>query len=261
MRVDHQHLFQIHGCARNKRPCLTAVPDEFFRTLVWEWKENQHYNCESAHQKHVFRSPMPRETWRAKAASVILRLILLIIFPLMRLIAVQATFQRVQSQTEFYIFKDNEAVSRMIMKGRRSNLRHVSRTQRAVPTWIGSCKGSIWTVLFRFDMCAPQTSWPTFWSLQFSGNIWFSCSTFLHHHNWMLTAAFHNSLVLQFLHESHTRYLMSTRPSATSKVQNNTHFEHSRLSSFAFQLHDLPSSFSILCCAAFFLIICCLLLR
>ena len=59
---------------------------------------------------------MLRDTLRAQAGTVILflSLILLIISLLLRLITFQAPFQRVQSS--LYMFEDNEAVIRMIIK-------------------------------------------------------------------------------------------------------------------------------------------------
>ena len=103
---------------------------------------------------------MLRATSRASAASVILFLILLIIFPLMRLITFPATFQRVHSQQDLYIFEDNGAVIRMIIK-KVPNPIFVRRVTNAPcrPTWICYLTEASWTVQFPFHVCAPLNSW------------------------------------------------------------------------------------------------------
>ena len=41
-----------------------------------------------------------------------------------------------QGESQLYIFEDNEAVMKMIIKGRRPELRHVSRTHRVALDWL-----------------------------------------------------------------------------------------------------------------------------
>ena len=40
------------------------------------------------------------------------------------------------SSAMFYVFEDNEAVIKMIMKGRRPTMRHVSRTHKVALDWL-----------------------------------------------------------------------------------------------------------------------------
>ena len=41
-----------------------------------------------------------------------------------------------QGESQLYIFEDNEAVIKMIIKGRSPTMRHVSRTHRIAPDWL-----------------------------------------------------------------------------------------------------------------------------
>ena len=41
-----------------------------------------------------------------------------------------------QSESQLYIFEDNEAVIKMIIKGRSPTMRHVSRTDRVALDWL-----------------------------------------------------------------------------------------------------------------------------
>ena len=75
--------------------------------------------------KH-FRIPMLRETLRAQVAVIFF--ILSILCHLVWLTMSRPTFQRVHSQPGCTFFDDSEAVVRMIMKGRSTYLRNVSRT-------------------------------------------------------------------------------------------------------------------------------------
>ena len=41
-----------------------------------------------------------------------------------------------QGKSQLYIFEDNEAVIKMIIKGRSPTMRHVSRTHRVASDWL-----------------------------------------------------------------------------------------------------------------------------
>ena len=59
-----------------------------------------------------------------------------------------------------YIFEDNEAVVKMIIKGRRPTMRHVSRTTELL--WIGCFTGFIWTPKSKSNTSTQKTNLPTF---------------------------------------------------------------------------------------------------
>ena len=52
------------------------------------------------------------------------------------LIFVPSNFQSSQQEASLYVFEDNEAVIKMIIKGRSPTLRHVSRTHRVALDWL-----------------------------------------------------------------------------------------------------------------------------
>ena len=52
---------------------------------------------------------------------------------------IDSVLSNVQSSSQealLYVFEDNEAVIKMIMKGRSPTMRHVSRTHRVAPDWL-----------------------------------------------------------------------------------------------------------------------------
>ena len=55
-----------------------------------------------------------------------------------------------------YVFEDNEAVIKMIIKGRSPTMRHVSRTHRVA--LIGCSTGSIWTQKSKSVTLTPNTN-------------------------------------------------------------------------------------------------------
>ena len=55
-----------------------------------------------------------------------------------------------------YVFEDNEAVIKMIIKGRSPTMRHVSRTYRVA--LIGCLIGSIWTPRSKSNTLTPRTN-------------------------------------------------------------------------------------------------------
>ena len=59
-----------------------------------------------------------------------------------------------------YVFEDNEAVIKMIIKGRSPTMRHVSRTHRV--RLIGYSIESIWTQKSKSSTSTPKTNLPTF---------------------------------------------------------------------------------------------------
>ena len=50
--------------------------------------------------------------------------------------AVPSNVQSARQEALFYVFEDNEAVIKMITKGRSPSLRHVSRTHRVALEWL-----------------------------------------------------------------------------------------------------------------------------
>ena len=76
------------------------------------------------------------------------------------------------------VFEDNEAVIKMIVKGRSPTMRHVSRT--TVLLWIGCLTGLIWTQKFKSVTLTPNSNSQTCWlkglSHVMSGTIFFTCS-------------------------------------------------------------------------------------
>ena len=50
--------------------------------------------------------------------------------------SVRSNVQSARQEALLYVFEDNEAVIKMIIKGRRPTMRHVSRTHRVALDWI-----------------------------------------------------------------------------------------------------------------------------
>ena len=50
--------------------------------------------------------------------------------------SVPSNVQSASQETLLYVFEDNEAVIKMIMKGRSPTMRHVSRTHRVALDWL-----------------------------------------------------------------------------------------------------------------------------
>ena len=50
--------------------------------------------------------------------------------------AVPSNVQSARQEALLYVFEDNEAVIKMIMKGRSPTMRHVSRTHRVALDWL-----------------------------------------------------------------------------------------------------------------------------
>ena len=50
--------------------------------------------------------------------------------------SVPSNVQSVRQEALLYVFEDNEAVIKMIMKGRSPTMRHVSRTHRVALDWL-----------------------------------------------------------------------------------------------------------------------------
>ena len=50
--------------------------------------------------------------------------------------SVPSNIQSVRQEALLYVFEDNEAVIKMIIKGRSPTMRHVSRTHRVAVDWL-----------------------------------------------------------------------------------------------------------------------------
>ena len=82
------------------------------------------------------------------------------------------------SSAMFYVFEDNEAVIKMIMKGRRPTMRHVSRTHKVALDWLFDRINLDPKIQIRYltPNTKSQTSWPKGISHVMSGRIFFICS-------------------------------------------------------------------------------------
>ena len=61
-----------------------------------------------------------------------------------------------------YVFEDNEAVIKMMIKGRSPTIRHDSRTHRVALLWIGCLTESIWTPKSKSNTLTPKTNSQTY---------------------------------------------------------------------------------------------------
>ena len=75
--------------------------------------------------------------------------------------AVPSNVQSARQEALLYVFEDNEAVIKMIMKGRSPTMRHVSRTHR-VTLLIGCLIELIWIPKSKSNTSTPKTNSQTF---------------------------------------------------------------------------------------------------
>ena len=68
---------------------------------------------------------------------------------------VPSNVQSASREALLYVFEDNEAVIKMIMKGRSPTMRHVSRTHRVA---LGCSIESIWTPKSKLNTSTPRTN-------------------------------------------------------------------------------------------------------
>ena len=59
------------------------------------------------------------------------------------------------SSAMLYVFEDNEAVIKMIIKGRSPTMRHVSRTHRVALGWLFDMINLDSNLKFKFDALSP----------------------------------------------------------------------------------------------------------
>ena len=68
---------------------------------------------------------------------------------------VPSNVQSLRQEALLYVFEDNEAVIKMIIKGRSPTMRHVSRTHRVA---LGCSSESIWTQKSKSSTSTPKTN-------------------------------------------------------------------------------------------------------
>ena len=76
--------------------------------------------------------------------------------------SVPSNVQSASQEALLYVFEDNEAVIKMIMKGRSPTMRHVSRTHTEL-LLIGCSIELIWTPKFKSNTSTPRTNSQTSW--------------------------------------------------------------------------------------------------
>ena len=84
-----------------------------------------------------------------------------------------------RQEAVLYIFENNEAVVKLIIKGRSPAMRHVSRTHRVALDWL--CNRIMWTPRSKSNFLTPKSNWQTYWPRELShvmsGIIFCVCST------------------------------------------------------------------------------------
>ena len=93
--------------------------------------------------------------------------------------SVPSNVQSSRQEALLYVFEDNEAVSKMVIKGRSPTMRHVSRTHRVALDWLFD--RLIWIPRFKLGTPTPNINSQTYRqkviSQVMSGTIFFICST------------------------------------------------------------------------------------
>ena len=74
--------------------------------------------------------------------------------------AVPSNVNSSRQEALLHVFEDNEAVIKMIIKGRSPTMRHVSRTTELL--WIGCLTGLLLILKFEFDTLIPNINSQTF---------------------------------------------------------------------------------------------------
>ena len=80
--------------------------------------------------------------------------------------SVRSNVQSARQEALLYVFEDNEAVMKMIIKGRSPTMRHVSRAHRVAFDWLSDLIGCpielIWTPRSKSNTSTPKTNSQTF---------------------------------------------------------------------------------------------------
>ena len=128
------HLFQQVGCARNKHQFLTAQQNLRLSlwTRDWDWMVCPLWNyvilflfLEICLVFQIERGNLwmvKTNLWKIDAMKDI--------------DSVPSNVQSASREALLYVFEDNEAVIKMIMKGTSPTMRHVSRTHRVALDWL-----------------------------------------------------------------------------------------------------------------------------
>ena len=141
-----EHLYRSDGCARSKRQCLTA--QQYQRSYRWMlvcvWTVYLRSTCgiwslkccerpkEYQNQpKHAHGKPMLRPKNTTKIEQVLDQNV-----DLSNIDQVPSNAHLSEKESQLHIFEDNEAVIKMIIKGRGPMMRHVSRTHRVALDWL-----------------------------------------------------------------------------------------------------------------------------
>ena len=137
------HLFQEVGCVRNKLQYHTVLqnPKSSLWTLDWDWTGfplsvygiwlffvlgNTTQNHERTEQPAVGSNTSHAPSQQSRG----------ILNVLTNVDRVPSNDQLSHQEALLHVFEDNEAVIKMIIKGRSPTMRHVSRTHRVALDWL-----------------------------------------------------------------------------------------------------------------------------
>ena len=120
-----EHLYRLVGCARSKRQYLTAPRNQrsYRWMLVWVWTVYLRSTCGIQSSKCCDRITEYQD--KPKIKQVLDKNV-----DLSNVDQVPSNAHLSEKESQLYNFEDNEAVIKMIIKGRSPTMRHVSRTHR-----------------------------------------------------------------------------------------------------------------------------------
>ena len=112
--LEVEHLYRSVGSARSKRQCRTGI------WFLKYWQRPKEYQT----------NPSTRETGVETQITPKIEQVLDQNVDLSNIDQVPSNAHLPKKESQLYIFEDNEAVIKMIIKGRRPTMEHVSRTHR-----------------------------------------------------------------------------------------------------------------------------------
>ena len=140
-----EHSFPSVGCARSKRQCLTVLQNQkLFRwMLVWEWTGPPALDLWDVVTEVLRSSKSTESPTRGGSRKMLAKSHLQTqtkgnrdLDQLSHVDYVTTNANSSQGESQLYIFEDNEAVIKIIIKGRSPTIRHVSRTHRVALDWL-----------------------------------------------------------------------------------------------------------------------------
>ena len=161
-------LYRSVGCARSKRQCRTALLNQktYRWMLVCVWTVYLRLTCgiwslkywerpkeHSNQPKHARGKPVLRPKITPKIEQVLDQNV-----DLSNIDQVPSKAHLSEKESQLYIFGDNEAVLKMMIKGRRPTMRHVSRTHRVGLDWLFDRINLDPKVQFKYVECKNQLS-------------------------------------------------------------------------------------------------------